>query len=187
VSERAGDAAAGGPVVHSPDPSLATPERRAVERFLLRVAALDAVAWGRLDAAGQRLNAGDPVARWERSRRVVAVTAAAPFAEAVLAPLDFAASAVRDLARWLRDAPPEPWGMRPPPDLPLHDADARWFMRSLQTLWDTAIARPAGPGPAIGPLVLALLALGARGGLPAEAFTRMYELVEPEIPAASLG
>jgi hypothetical protein len=159
----------------------------AAERFLARVARLTAAEWGRLDAIGERLGAGDPIARWRRADRWAALAGvrgrSLPRLGATLAVLGFGAELVSDLlggraGRRLPATFPEPSPHAAP--------EARRAHAQLRTLLDAAAAQPGDATTALPWLALALFALRLRDALAPEAFARLYAPVEPVIPAASV-
>ena len=152
------------------------------ERFLKRVAALDAAQWGRLDASAQQLLARDPISRWRRSRYAASFLAALPILESALAASGLVADLSKDVAALLRGVPD--WrsgdlrgvGRERP-------GDPRWEqLRSLRAIRE----RGAHGGDAAYLLGFVLAALWGRGSLPPDAFRRLYAPVEPVIPLASL-
>lgn len=152
-----------------------------VDRWLSRVARLEPAAWGRLDAIGQRCEAGDPMSRWQRADRVAALASALPALERALAVFGFGAELVRDLLGATRDA-----SRRPPDASPTADPRTRRLVAQVQSLWDLGHAQPGGGGAAMSCLMLGLAALHARPLLSADAFARLYALVEPVIPVADV-
>ena len=157
----------------------------AVDRFLARVGRLTPAEWGRLDAIGERLLSGDPIARWRRAERLTTVAARVPQLARTLAVLGFGSELVGDLIGSGGRARRR--GTRRPADPPPHaNALVRRSIADVQALWDAAEAQPGGGRSARACLTLALLALQLRDRLPAEAFTAWYELVEPVIPAATV-
>ena len=154
-----------------------------VDRFLARVGALTPRQWGELDAIGQRFEASDPMAWWERSRRLAAFASRAPLLEDMLRVVGFVGMGVGDLAKSVlggrrsRYTRPVVYGL---------SGEARQVGSRIETLWDVAATQPGGPGASISCLVLALLALWMRDYLSADGFAQLYGLVEPVIPAASL-
>lgn len=155
-----------------------------VDRWLARVARLGPAEWGRLDAIGQRFTAGDPMSRWQRAERTSALAAALPALERALAVVGFGAELVRDLTGRSRRG----WSdaRRPRDASPSAHPRVRRLVAQLQTLWDLGEAQPGGAGAAMPCLVLAMVALHARPQLPADAFARLYALVEPVVPAAGV-
>ena len=152
------------------------------ERFLKRVAALDAAQWGRLDAAAQRLLARDPISRWQRSRYAASFLAALPIFESALVPLGFFSDVSKDVAALLggvsdwRSGELRGAGRERP-------GDPRWEqLRSLRAIRE----RGAHGGDAAYLLGFVLAALWGRDRLPPDAFRRIYAPVEPVIPLASL-
>jgi len=155
-----------------------------VDRFLARVSALTPRQWGELDAIGQRFEASDPIAWWERASRLAAFASRAPLAEDLLRVVGFVGVGIGDLARSLLGGRGRPRYTRPV--VHAMSGEARQVASRLETLWDVAATQPGGAGASLGCLVLALLALWLRDYLPAEGFAQLYGLVEPVIPAASL-
>jgi len=153
------------------------------DRFLARVGALTPRQWGELDAVGQRFEAHDPIAWWERSRRYAAFVSRAPVVDDVMRVVGFVTAGIGDLVDAL-DRGRRPRFVRPwSPAVP---AEARPLLDRLETLWDVASAQPGGAGASFTCLRLALLALWMRDHLTADGFARLYGLVEPVIPAASV-
>ena len=153
------------------------------DRFLARVAALTPRQWGELDAIGQRFEAADPLAWWERSRRLAAFASRIPAAEDVLRVVGFVSMGIGDLARAVtgRGRP-----RFPRPALRGATGEVREIGSRLESLWDVAATQPGGPGASITCLALGLLALWMRDHLSADGFAELYGLVEPVIPAASV-
>jgi len=152
-----------------------------IDRWLARVARLGPAEWGRLDAIGQRFAAGDPISRWQRADRMAALAAALPTLARALAIVGFGTELVHDLLGSPRSA------MRRPRDAAASaPAGVRLLVAQAQALWDLGEAQPGGAGAAMSCLMVALLALRARPQLPAEAFARLYALVEPVIPVATI-
>ncbi|GLC23561.1 hypothetical protein [Roseisolibacter agri] len=162
-----------------------TPGRDAVvDRWLARVARLGPAEWGRLDAIGQRFVAGDPMSRWQRAARLSAAGAAVPALPALqqaLAVVGFGVELVRDLTGGTHDGP-----RRPRDAPPSADPRTRRRVAQVQSLWDLGHAQPGGGGAAMSCLMLGLAALHARPLLPADAFARLYALVEPVIPVVDV-
>ncbi len=159
-----------------------TPGRDAVvERWLSRVARLEPAAWGRLDAIGQRFLAGDPMSRWQRAARLSAAGAVVPALRHALAVVGFGVELIHDLTGGPRDGP-----RRPRDAPPSADPRTRRLVAQVQSLWDLGRAQPGGGGAALSCLMLALAALHARPLLPADAFARLYALVEPVIPVGDV-
>jgi len=154
------------------------------DRYLARVATLSPRDWGELDAIGQRFAANDPLAWWERSRRMAALAAPFPAVEDLVSVVGFVVNGASDVARLIRGAPERTWRV----SRPAHDAspEVRAFLARFETLQDTAATQPGGPGAAMHCLVVGLIALWMRDTLTDDGFARMYELVEPVIPAKSL-
>lgn len=173
-----------------------------VDRFLSRVAALTPAQWGALDAIGQREGARDPVSRWKRARRQLAIVDAPVLRDAlaIVGTIGGYAIDAADAVEWaLSDAI---WGRGAwrrrasarlasgaAPAIPLNDdvlpsARFEWETRRLTEI---ALRQPRGPGDAAGPLALALVALRMLGRRNVRAFKEMYGSVESVIPAASLG
>jgi hypothetical protein len=153
------------------------------DRFLARVATLSPRQWGELDAIGQRFEGADPIAWWERARRISAFASKVPVLEDVMRGVTFVAMGVGDLVQSLggRRAP-----RYPRPVVSHGSPEARQIGERLETLWDVASSQPGGAGPSIQCLALALLALWMRDYLTADGFAELYGLVEPVIPAASV-
>jgi len=170
-------------IATAPIQSPASAREARTDRFLARVAALSLRQWGELDAIGQRFEASDPIAWWERARRLSAFASKLPLLEDALRGVTFVAMGVGDLARALG-------GRRAPryarPVVSNGSPEARQIGERLATLWDVASSQPGGPGASLPCLTLALLALWLRDHLTAEGFAEIYALVEPVIPAASV-
>ena len=155
------------------------------DRFLARVGALTPRQWGALDAIGQRFEGHDPIAWWERSRRMAAMAGRNPAIEDIVSVVGFVVNGASDVVRLIRGGPERSWRTRTPraPNAP---PEVRAFLARFETLQDTAAAQTGGPGAAMHCLVVGLIALWMRDTLTPDGFARMYELVEPVIPAASL-
>src|SRR5689334_22215372 len=114
-----------------------------VDRFLARVGALTPRQWGELDAIGQRFEASDPIAWWERSRRLAAFASRAPLLEDVRRVVGFVGVGVGDLVKSMlggrraRYTRPVVLGL---------SGEARQIASRLETLWDVASTQPGGPG-----------------------------------------
>jgi hypothetical protein len=156
-----------------------------VDRYLARVATLSPRDWGELDAIGQRFAANDPLAWWERSRRMAAMAARYPAVEDFVSVVGFVVNGASDVARLIRGGPERTWRARTP-RAPNASPEVRAFLARFETLQDTAASQPGGPGAAMHCLVIGLIALWMRDTLTPDGFARMYELVEPVIPATSL-
>ena len=154
------------------------------DRFLARVAALSPRQWGELDAIGQRFEATDPIAWWERARRLSAFASKVPVLEDVMRVVGFVGMGVGDLVQSLgsRRGPRYPRPVIPS----TAGRESRQIGERLETLWDVASSQPGGAGPSLHCLALALIALWMRDYLTAEGFAEIYGLVEPVIPAASV-
>lgn len=156
-----------------------------VDRYLARVAALTPRQWGELDAIGQRVEASDPIAWWQRSRRMAALAGRFPGLEDAVSVFGFVAIGVEDVVRLVRGRSARGWAIRRP--LPASASpETRRFAARFETLADTAGAQPGGPGAAMHCLTLGLLAVWMRDALTPDGFARLYELVEPVIPSSSL-
>jgi hypothetical protein len=180
-----------------------------VDRYLARVAALTPAQWGTLDAIGQRFQAGDPIARWRRVRRYLAVLERAPVLRDLLTVVGFASGYVADVAdrvsaeiehallgrprtlkRWralAEGAPVDPEAARLPWRDGRRSPRAERMRWEVQRVTEIATAQPRGPGDAASCLLMGLIALRTRREIPTSAFTELYELVEPVIPAATIG
>jgi hypothetical protein len=194
-----GEASTEAPGAAFPD---AAAEARA-ERFLARVAALTPAEWGRLDAIGERMAAGDLLTRFERvgqlSRFMRSLRGAMhPTGKAALAVHSVELMAVvltmlGELRDWLRDDAfdRQLWRRmsrrRAPagssPRMQRHVATTNdWFER----LWTIAERQP-GAGMAIACLGNALVGIIASGGpMQGPMVEHFYGPVEPVIPFASL-
>ncbi len=155
------------------------------DRFLARVSALSPRQWGELDAIGQRFTASDPISVWQRARRLAAFAGRLPALEDVMTVFGFVGLGVADLATaaGLRGRTsyvhlPTPATSTPP--------ESRALTDRIETLRDIATHQPGGAGEAFDSLAIALGALWMRDLLPDASFARLYALVEPVVPIASL-
>jgi len=157
------------------------------ERFLKRVAALDAAQWGRLDAAAQQLLARDPISRWRHARYHAAIAAQVPALEALFTAMHLAIDAYTGVtvAVELLVRGDRVWKDHDPTTSVTQLADTpetrQW--RSLSAICERGRSRL---GDASVVLSSALLALQLHRRLSPEAVRRMYAPVEPVIPLDSL-
>lgn len=159
------------------------------DRYLARVAALGPRQWGELDAIGQRFAASDPVSVWHRARTLAAFAGQFPVLEDAMTVVGFVGMGIGDLLgavrRGLGDRSRTAMVQTRTP-MPSASSEARQLGARIATLRDAALLQPGGPGAAMDVLTLGLVALWIRHLLPAPAFERVYALVDPVIPLASL-
>jgi hypothetical protein len=159
-----------------------------VDRYLDRVAALTPADWGRLDAIGARQQGNDPLTRWRRARRFATEDSVFAWMEwpatfthlglEVVGNIVHALDGDEAFARLLRRLFP--------PDGQPRSPEAERMGAQMLRLREIAGAQPGGAGTATSVLMTGLLALH-RGAHQAPAnIARMYSLVEPVIPFASL-
>jgi hypothetical protein len=159
-----------------------------VDRYLDRVAALTPAEWGRLDAVGARLRGNDPLTRWRRARRFAAEGSVFAWMEwpATFAHLGFevvgnvvhALDGDEAAARLLRR-------LFPPDNLP-RSPEAERMCAQMLRLREITDAQLGGRGAAMSVLMMGLLALHRGHFRSPDALARIYSLVEPVIPLASL-
>ena len=157
------------------------------ERFLERVAALDAVQWGRLDAAAQQLTGKDPVSRWRRARWHSAAASKLPVLADMLTVMNLAIGVAVDVTfglellvrgdRAWKDHDPTA-ALAAMPETPF---TRQW--RSLAGIRERGRS-PLGHAGLL--LSVALVALQMRHTIDEEALRETYAPVEPVIPLASL-
>lgn len=157
------------------------------ERFLKRVAALDAAQWGRLDAAAQQLTGNDPVSRWRRARWQSATAWRLPVLADLLTVMHVAIGVSVDVRFGLEMLVrgDRAWEDRDPTAAPARPSDTpvtrQW--RALAEIRERGRSR-VGNGGLV--LSVALAALQLRPMIGEEALRRAYAPVEPVIPLASL-
>jgi hypothetical protein len=158
-----------------------------VDRYLERVAALSATDWGRLDAAGQRFNARDLLARWRRARRF-AGDGILPLAFHEAMAVAFFTADILKSAVDGRDGEEAPTGWLTSLDAAAQprSPEGDRMIAQIRRLHEIAAAQPGGPGAALSCLGAGLVALHITHTLSTDPRTSLYSIVEPVIPLASL-